>query len=233
MDLDEGDDAKIRRNLVVFSGLIVLLAWLQVPVTELLASFFKTETVTQLSPLRVWIACALCLGYFTHRYCYTSDFSTSVAQFRGTYFRKMRNNLDALLTRYAVAYARDRKRKCSYFDSLPAEETLHFDNRAGRRSLSSNDDNVHLEFSGIRSNPENLWMGFLDFKYLYVSENLRVELNGRAVRYKLSGIVRLKVAMPAYLYPLASSRYTTQLVIPCLVTAAAYAVVLYRLFHAM
>jgi hypothetical protein len=65
------DDDKVRRNLVVFSAGVVLLAWLRLPLTVATERLMGSTGTWQASPGRAWAAAAVVLMYLTARFYYT------------------------------------------------------------------------------------------------------------------------------------------------------------------
>jgi hypothetical protein len=61
------DDDKIRRNLVVFSAAILLVAWLEIPIQALIDRAPAGATL-KVSSLRAWGAAGVVLGYLVLRY---------------------------------------------------------------------------------------------------------------------------------------------------------------------
>lgn len=80
--MDEGDDSKIRRNLVVFSTLIVFVAWLEIPLGLIAAGLLKLGAPPQISPFKLWLTCLLVLLYLTLRYRFTAEWSRIGATYR-------------------------------------------------------------------------------------------------------------------------------------------------------
>lgn len=67
MPIDD-EDPKVRRNLVAFCALLLLFAWLQIPVSAITAKYFDK---TPIDPLRLWLAAAVTLAYLYLRYHFT------------------------------------------------------------------------------------------------------------------------------------------------------------------
>jgi hypothetical protein len=67
------DDDKIRRNLVVFSTGVLLVAWFNVPVQGWLEDTFKYKPQVTFSPAKTWLAAAAILIYLLLRYRFSED----------------------------------------------------------------------------------------------------------------------------------------------------------------
>jgi hypothetical protein len=62
------DDDKVRRNLVVFSGGVLLLSWLAVPLTSVTERLIGPVTGWQINPNRAWAAAGVTLVYLAARF---------------------------------------------------------------------------------------------------------------------------------------------------------------------
>lgn len=72
----EDEDGKIRRNLVAVSAVILLLAWLDVPIAAVAARLLGERPDSPsivLPPWKVWLAAAALLGYCVVRYGYSDE----------------------------------------------------------------------------------------------------------------------------------------------------------------
>lgn len=95
--MDESDDSKIRRNLVVFSALIILLAWLRIPVGEIAAGLLKLDKLSQpiqISQFRLWVACFAVLLYLSLRYRFTKEWKEIGNTYRSNVRDKTRKLID-------------------------------------------------------------------------------------------------------------------------------------------
>ncbi|QRF60239.1 hypothetical protein [Variovorax paradoxus] len=72
----EDEDAKVRRNLVAVSSVILLLAWLDVPLSAIAGRLLgeKPESATFVLPAwKVWLAGLVLLNYCLVRYLYSDE----------------------------------------------------------------------------------------------------------------------------------------------------------------
>lgn len=71
MEMDD-DDLKIRRNLVMFSAAVLLLAWLDIPFSSLLAKLIEYPPHRS-DNVRLWTAGLAILLYLGVRYSFSAD----------------------------------------------------------------------------------------------------------------------------------------------------------------
>lgn len=232
MTYEESDDAKIRRNLIVFSGLIVLLAWLQVPLTEVISTALKLQTIGRVSPPRLWLACLVFLVYLTHRYWHCADFKSSYARLKGEWFSKKCGDIDAFVMRKAKAYALDRTQHSKYLVPIPEESIRTFMSFGKHRSVKLSNPRFGLVFQKLERDHQDPWKGRVSFEYRKTDNESPMEYRDRSAQFKIIGWRKWQIALWSFLYPLGSSQQTTQLVVPCTVTVCAYGIVVYRLAQA-
>jgi len=86
----DDDDSKARRNVVIASGLVWLLAWLKVPAAALASKFLSTAGATGiptpgtpvLDPQRLWLAVLVALIYLGLRYRFSVEGKSASAVIR-------------------------------------------------------------------------------------------------------------------------------------------------------
>lgn len=68
----DDDEQKIRRNLVTFSSALLLLTWLDIPFSALLAKLFEIKS-SQPDDWKLWVAGLTVLVYLGLRYSFSSE----------------------------------------------------------------------------------------------------------------------------------------------------------------
>jgi hypothetical protein len=80
----DDDDTKIRRNLVVFSAAVLLLAWLEIPFSSLLGNLVGSGQAHP-DDWRLWSAGLGVLVYLGSRYSFSAEGSRYAGALRGQY----------------------------------------------------------------------------------------------------------------------------------------------------
>lgn len=228
--MDEGDDSKIRRNLVVFSTLVLLVAWLDIPVTQLASGLLKTDKPIQPSPTRLWSACLAAHIYLIYRYFYTADFLRQWHEFLGSARSLQARYVTALLTREIELFDKDRKRKSPYTTDLIQAVAAA---GPGMRIIprSGEDHSLRFRFDGM-SNGTDIFIGNLDVR---VYEGEVADTNSfiahRTLGYEITGLRKRVVKVRAYLVTLFRSQYTMGFAMPCVLTLGAALVILVKLYQ--
>lgn len=104
----EDEDSKIRRNLIALCSVIVVLAWLRVPldlVGERLLGV-STKSGFSLSAKRVWLAAFVLLAYFALRYRFCDEHQEGMKTIRTEYAVVERRILKRWLTWELACFSR-------------------------------------------------------------------------------------------------------------------------------
>jgi hypothetical protein len=98
----DDDEQKIRRNLVVFSVAIILVAWFDIPITSLASSILRTNGSTppvHISSLKAWWAALAILSYLAFRFRFTSEIEQMARETLDTFANRRKQAAET------VAYA--------------------------------------------------------------------------------------------------------------------------------
>lgn len=74
MSFDESDDAKKRRNLIVFSTAIIAVTWLNISPIGIFIALTKDSLGTSIDPARAWIAIFFMMIYFIYQYIFCESY---------------------------------------------------------------------------------------------------------------------------------------------------------------
>jgi len=102
--LDEDD--KIRRNLVVASVAVVLVWWLDVPLSLILAKFGDTGRPLPFVAWRVWAAVLVILLYLILRYRFAPDTTEAIRMLRENWRHRRNLETQALLRRQLARFTK-------------------------------------------------------------------------------------------------------------------------------
>ena len=95
---DDTDD-KIRRNLVAFSSVVILGAWLGLPLSAVADRVLAAGTVDKLEPWRVWSAVVAELVYLVLRFRFSKETRSDAFAAREEWRKVVRRQVERLLRR--------------------------------------------------------------------------------------------------------------------------------------
>ncbi len=100
------EDDKVRRNLVVVSGLILAGAFLELPASGLLDLFAKTNTLSEVPQSKFWAIGFALLAYLTARYRFSSEGRLLGGELDSTFSQMYLDALRADIQRSEVVFNR-------------------------------------------------------------------------------------------------------------------------------
>jgi hypothetical protein len=231
MDADEGDDSKIRRNLVVFSTLVVSVAWLELPVAQIASGFFKLDKPLQVSPLKLWITCFLVLLYLTLRYRYTKEFQKFASNYNHNVQQHM-NKLANKRTIQALALFLKTKRDdggfqgelAKFYRTRVAKNHERFGGKLGEPSVFFSPDVHGSNMSGGKVSVSLYWKR---------DEGLQPITELEALPFVFQHWDYKFLRFRCHAKTMVNSHPSGQYIIPLLLAATAFTVVIWNLYHSL
>lgn len=229
----EDSDDKIRRNLVAASAIILLLAWLDMPLPavadRLLGANFH-EGGFKLQPYRVWWAALALLVYFSLHYRFSSDviagarMLSTAAQF--TRFWLVERLLRAHLRRFndsghdsplfpVKLSTWERSQTKEMQTGIPEPEPP-----LGRAKLALGSLSKEGEFKGSMR---------VTYQWQHQTRG-RLETSGTVIQYEINGWRRMTIDMYSYGKALIYSQGSLELVVPVVLAVIAVGTVIWKLW---
>lgn len=91
----DDEDQKARRNLVMFSSGVLLLAWLEIPITVVVAKL--GDALPAISPVRAWSAALIVLFYLAFRYHFNGEGKETLNRLQKRYAQRLQRGVEAVL----------------------------------------------------------------------------------------------------------------------------------------
>jgi hypothetical protein len=217
------DDDKARRNLVVFSSLVVLAAWIRLPLTAVAEKLLSAPggwAGPAVQPWRVWVAVLAVLAYLALRFRFSTDF-VRPGEWRDVWrshasvgvSRKLQSQLDAY------------KRKGTEPPAFRGLLSEMLATQLGAKSLDA-DARASLSFGGLQ---------FLDIKTVCIVHSSMPNSSGDRPRLELDFslgpfqrfVARCEGAFRVLFY----SPFSMRVIVPCLLALLAFAIALYRTYE--
>jgi hypothetical protein len=98
---DDGDEKKVRRNLVAFCSAVLLLAWLGVPLSIISGKLMAPEL--PVDPLRAWIAAAAVLLYLAVQFHFNGGGQEAAEKLQESYRTGLASDVYAMVLRQSHA----------------------------------------------------------------------------------------------------------------------------------
>lgn len=231
--MDDDTDAKIRRNLVVFSTLIVLVAWLQIPVGEIavgLLKLDKLEKPLQLSQFRLWVACFAVLLYMALRYRFTEEWGQFSREMYGINLNLQRalvqKTLDTALRRFHKT-GKDSPLFHNHIEQLASKvirsQPEHERLEAKNRPLGVVKERLH---------PRSEWEGEAKLEFTRYVNTKGAKNNVvyiEKVAFEIPERKQMEIKVVAFARSLFYSKFSVHYLVPFALAVAALTVVLYKL----
>lgn len=226
MPIDDVDD-KVRRNLVVFSGLVLTAAWLGRPEMWPLSTLIKADMPTP--AWRITSLALVVLIYLVARYWFSQahaaarhvmsvDWATNVSRVR-----------DALIVKTLKNYHRTNKQPA--FITTNLEEYLR-DEWASWGGENASDR--ELQFISVHITPSNFWEGDVSSTRRFVDGGKSGTANGgNTLVFQFPPRSRARVSFTAAIYQASYSRTAVEYFVPLVLAYFALLVLLYRLSRSL
>lgn len=228
--MDEGDDSKIRRNLVVFSTLIVFVAWLEIPVGQIAAGLLKLGVPPQINPFKLWLTCAAVLLYLTLRYRFTAEWTRLVATYKSNLGEAFKS-VGAKRTQRSIAtFIKTKKNDggfkgqlVTFYDLRVAKQKQKYGDQIGEPEIRVADA------SGYTVNRAQVSINLVWEERLVGS----AAPENKSMPYKFDWLEFKLIQMYAHIHTLVYSHSSVQYVVPLVLTTAAFAVIAWNLYHSL
>lgn len=108
---DIGDDTedKIRRNLVAFSSIVILGAWLDIPLKAIADKALTSGALDQVTPWRVWVAVVAVQAYLILRFRFSAETLAEARMLRRAWSLIYRGRVVAVLHRHLAAFSKSQR----------------------------------------------------------------------------------------------------------------------------
>lgn len=224
--MDESDDSKIRRNLVVFSTLVLLSAWLHISVGQIGKQIFTIDG-TKLDPLDVWLACYAALMYLLVRYRFTSDWGEFDRTFKGNVLELKYTLIDKVLNNALIRYHRfgwDSRMFMPTVKKFCEHETAAMAEDSGKT-------NLHRALAKVEAKNHNnsTWGGLASMSFTWPKDDPRMtawNVEHREVPYAIPVAHRIIITLRSYLQTMIYSKSSIHYIVPVLLASAAFAVMI-------
>ncbi len=117
-DVGDDTDDKIRRNLVAFSSIIILGAWLGVPLAALADKALAAGTLDKVTPWRVWVAVVAVQAYLILRFRFSADTLAEAQMLRRAWALLYQSKVIRMLRRHLACYSKKQQASPLFATSL-------------------------------------------------------------------------------------------------------------------
>ena len=222
----DDESGKARRNLIVIASFVVLLWWLDLPLTTLMERILGGRS-SDVNPAKAWGAVVVALLYFGHRYSYSQE-ATRATQDRDKRFANERLRLTTETVHRHISRAALEGRVTPLSMDLPrslrqSASILDFnETRGDRLSIPQN----------ISLKPDTHWTGLANVGDLQLVEGgsgkrRSTTLNG--IPYEFPPLARARIKALAWLKIMMMSESSTTYFVPTLLAVAAMWISAFRL----
>lgn len=228
----DDDDSKVRRNLAVTGGLVILAVWLAIPLDQILEKITgltpdKVPGSAGISPLRVWCAVLAVLMYLGLRYRFAPEGRRLVRAFR--------RERGLLVQRYVQTQVKAALRRYSATgkDSPIFHEELHTFAERATRSMRQNVPGRHLSRPSVTGSPvqfDEPYRGNVGLTFQWLENGVeQAAASGGSIGFEMAGFMRWRVASHATVEALIYSRASTQHVLPVAFGLVAIGIALWKI----
>lgn len=227
----DDDDSKVRRNLAVTAGLVILAAWLEVPLDQLLEKISglhsdKTVGGSGISPLRIWCAVLAILTYLALRYRFAQEGRRFARAFRRERVLLMQRYVKGCVERALLRYSRKEKDSPVFYGELRT-----FVNKATKDMEAG----LHGELlprpivtaSSIQL--QSTYGGNAGLTFVWQRATSQAASTGAVIGFEVVGGARWLVVCRATIEALIYSRTSTQHVFPVALWLAAIGISLLKI----
>lgn len=229
MPVDD-DDLKVRRNLVVYSAIILSLAWLDIPFSAIVGQFVRND-FPDIEGYRLWSIGLAVLAYLGIRYSFSAE------------GEKYRIDIDAEYKRLLVNKAMSSAQCQVNFFTWTGLEPLIFDGKLrdyvkARTEDMGNDfisrahgirPKIYLSMSDYRSAPWDFSMG-AEFVWDRKGRRVGASSGSFAIDVKIAGTYRLLMSAYAKLHAVVYSASSIKYLAPVIFGLSATCVIVRRIF---
>jgi hypothetical protein len=221
--MEEDTDAKIRRNIVVASGLIVLLAWLDLSLPGVTTKLLEGQSQLPLSPFRLWVACFAILVYLALRYRFSSEWIA--------FDRTLVVPASALRNQYVQKLLQQQLHKYHRTGSNPSIFFYKLKEAAERQTeeMRKNSDRTDLPRPRITIdifNPgREIWEGDVQVAMTWVTGASRMANSGERILYAVGGWRRWWIEAKSYTIVAIYSETSVRHLVPVALCISAFAIV--------
>lgn len=228
--MEEDSDAKIRRNLVVASTLILLVAWLELPLASLAEKVLAAPPTVQLRPFKVWLACLAVLLYMALRYRFTKEWNLFGRLFRENTRKKRDQMIVELIERAFRLFNNERSDSIIFTKSLSSvcEELTAAQKLLGRQL---GDQPFHVRFHQ-RTVERDPWHGEVSYFLEHPTADPKISAGTRTVSYAIEGLKKWYITFTSHTQSVLYSESSVRFIVPCALAAAAFVTVIWNMYRA-
>ncbi|MDR7148255.1 hypothetical protein J2W49_000183 [Hydrogenophaga palleronii] len=226
MTIDDGDD-KVRRNLVVFSALILASAWLGRPEMWLLSTLINVD-----APPLAWRVTTLALSvliYLVARYWFSQAHTAARSAMSVDWSRNMSRVRDTLIEKTLKNYHRLKKQ--------PAFIETNLENYCRGAWSTWNGENTsdgELQFLTVHISPNDFWEGSISTtRHFAVAGKTGTSSGGNSLDFNFPPRIRTRIKATAAIHQVFYSRTAVEYFIPLALAYSALLVLLYRLARSL
>jgi hypothetical protein len=228
----DDDDSKVRRNLTVAGGLVILAVWLAVPLDQLLEriaglSLDKTPGAAGISPLRVWSAVLAVLMYLALRYRFAPEGRRLARAFRRERGLLVQRYVRVCVRGALLRYSRKGR------DSPIFHGELHTFASQATKSLEANLHGEELPRPTVTASFIQIvtpYQGNAGLTFIWQRDTTQAAAtSGAAIGFEVAGFMRWRVACRATVEALTYSRASTQHILPVAFGVTAIGIALFKI----
>lgn len=212
------EDDKVRRNLVVFSAGVLLVAWLNVPVQGMLQDALKVKQ--EVEPARTWLAAAAILVYLILRYRFSPDARKLGKDMYGHFSGVAYNRVNALAQPEAKRAFTGQVPSRFFGKEMQASQE-DFANKYRR------DPAVRYSVTADSGKSTGLWTGTV-ITNIYQEADSQIHLIAYEIPFRIDGWPMAKIAARAFWLSWVYSDTSVNRLAPVLLASAAYVVILWK-----
>lgn len=224
--MDDSDD-KVRRNLVVFSALVLAAAWLEHPELWLLSSLM----VDSAAPPPAWkvTVLALCVqAYLIARYWFSAAHEVGRNVMGKDWDRILNRLRTQMITDAFEKYHLTKKQPAFIVDDL--KEAV----RKDLAEWSSTPDQSQLEFISIAITLQNSWEGrVVADRRISGDKRTGQKSGGNYFHLKIPSGIKMKLKLRVLFRQIIFTQTTVEYLVPIVLAAAASSVLVQKLIRAM
>jgi hypothetical protein len=224
--MDDVDD-KVRRNLVVFSGLVLAATWLGHPEVLPLSTLIKAETPTP--TWRITTLAFVVLIYLVARYWFSQAHAAARHQMSIDWATNVSRVRDALILKTLKNHHRTKKQPTFIATNLEEYTRDEWASWGGE-----NASDRELQFISVHIKPSDFWEGDISSTRRFVDGGKSGTAHGgNTLAFQFPLRSRARVSLKAAILQASFSRTAVEYFIPLVLAYLALLVLLYRLSRSL
>lgn len=220
MSFDESDDAKKRRNLIVFSTAIIAVTWLNISPIGIFIALTKDSLGTSIDPARAWIAIFFMMIYFIYQYIFCESYKKIKTEMTEEKYKKMQGDVYNALDREikAIGYSK--------LKEIKKIKLLDDDIASIQENFAKN--NTNFKRLTIRHG-SIIWSGIVEFQLKSSTPHNDRIIKEYSCRYAIKDYSKTLIEIKYTFLILINSKFTSEFYVPHGLTGTSMIIIIYKL----